>query len=310
FTNIGQAYNPTTGIFTPPVRGVYNFIFRACNNQRDKSVIVAMIVNGKFILHNCEHEPDSHVRCISNAVSQQLEKGDVVYMEFPSGNMLFDSDNNHNIFSGFLLFPIGGLSLKPASYLKRHRFGMKGVVALLALLFCLSGAWAQGGSGGLRENDITQQGHSTGREGIVREVQIERRGTEAMGMMDDRTPTEVDLLTDVKELRDMVVITNIGQTYNPTTGIFTAPVRGVYNFRFRACSNQDVGRTDIVLYKNGQRMMHNFEYRADLNLRCISNGVSLQLEKGDEVYMRLPSEYELFDSDYYHNIFSGFLLFP
>ncbi|XP_041704659.2 myosin heavy chain, skeletal muscle, adult-like [Coregonus clupeaformis] len=81
---------------------------------------------------------------------------------------------------------------------------MKGVVALLALLFCLSGAWAQGGSGGLRENDITQQGHSTGREGIVREVQIERRGTEAMGMMDDRTPTEVDLLTDVKELRDMV----------------------------------------------------------------------------------------------------------
>ncbi|XP_045065730.1 complement C1q-like protein 2 [Coregonus clupeaformis] len=106
FTNIGQAYNPTTGIFTAPVRGVYNFIFRACNNQRDKSVIVAMIVNGKFILHNCEHEPDSHVRCISNAVSQQLEKGDVVHMEFPSGNQLFDSDNNHNIFSGFLLFPM------------------------------------------------------------------------------------------------------------------------------------------------------------------------------------------------------------
>uniref|UniRef100_A0A4W5ML02 Uncharacterized protein n=1 Tax=Hucho hucho TaxID=62062 RepID=A0A4W5ML02_9TELE len=41
-------------------------------------------------------------------------------------------------------------------------------------------------------------------------------------------------------------------------------------------------------------MMYNFEDRDDLNLRCTSNGVIMQLEKGDE----------LFDSDYNHNIFS------
>ncbi|CAB1325963.1 unnamed protein product [Coregonus sp. 'balchen'] len=40
---------------------------------------------------------------------------------------------------------------------------MRGAVVLL-VLFCLSGAWAQGESGGVRENDITQQGLGEGGE--------------------------------------------------------------------------------------------------------------------------------------------------
>ncbi|CAB1312018.1 unnamed protein product, partial [Coregonus sp. 'balchen'] len=79
---------------------------------------------------------------------------------------------------------------------------MRGAVTLLVLLFfCLSGAWAQGESGGVR--DRAQQGHSAGRESRVSEVPMETRGTEAMGVTDEHTTTP-DIWNEIKELRDMV----------------------------------------------------------------------------------------------------------
>ncbi|CAB1327858.1 unnamed protein product [Coregonus sp. 'balchen'] len=80
---------------------------------------------------------------------------------------------------------------------------MRGAVALLVLLFCLSGSWTQEESGGVRESDVTQQGHSAGRESRVSEVQIERRGTEATETTNEQTTTP-DIGTEMKELRDMV----------------------------------------------------------------------------------------------------------
>ncbi|XP_076120638.1 cerebellin-1-like [Alosa pseudoharengus] len=107
------------------------------------------------------------------------------------------------------------------------------------------------------------------------------------------------------------IITNVGQAYSSTTGFFTAPVRGVYYFRFTVRDSLDSHYMTIMMYKNGERIIYLAEYDEDRYETYLSSGVTLQLEVGDVVNMRLPAGYRLYDyySDNY-STFSGFLLFP
>ncbi|XP_035383352.1 uncharacterized protein LOC118241579 [Electrophorus electricus] len=106
------------------------------------------------------------------------------------------------------------------------------------------------------------------------------------------------------------VFTNIGEGYNPNTGVFTAPTTGVYYFRFTACGSSNGHYSGVSLYRNQERLTHLSEYNSDGYVRHFSGGLTLQLEKGDVVDMRIPSNYKLYDDSYKRNIFSGFLLFP
>ncbi|XP_067249317.1 uncharacterized protein [Chanodichthys erythropterus] len=104
------------------------------------------------------------------------------------------------------------------------------------------------------------------------------------------------------------VITNIGNAYNPITGIFTAPLKGAYMFRVSVYGYAPTQAT-AAIFKNGQKvvMAHGDQAQGTLNP---SNGVVLMLEVGDVVYVRLWSNRRLYDNENNHNIFSGFLLFP
>ncbi|XP_033973579.1 COP1-interactive protein 1-like isoform X7 [Trematomus bernacchii] len=106
------------------------------------------------------------------------------------------------------------------------------------------------------------------------------------------------------------VFTNIGQAYNPTTGIFTAPVRGVYYFRFNVWENRDLVWTAVELYHNDQRKMRLSDHNDGSGLVSASNSMVLQLEKGDVVYIVLSLNYAVWDDSHNRMIFSGFLLFP
>ncbi|KAG7455009.1 hypothetical protein MATL_G00251880 [Megalops atlanticus] len=104
------------------------------------------------------------------------------------------------------------------------------------------------------------------------------------------------------------VITDISNNYNPATGIFTAPVRGLYYFRFsgHAWGNHYMA---VSIYKNEQRIFSAYDDQPSGNANS-SNGVTLLLEKGDRVYMRLWKNRQIFDNDGNHSTFTGFLLFP
>ncbi|KAI4898407.1 hypothetical protein NFI96_023065, partial [Prochilodus magdalenae] len=76
FTNIGSAYDPNTGIFTAPVRGVYYFSFVAFNPY-DHSTGLSLMKNGQHVVSVSDNAPGVDTEdTASNAASLLLEKGD------------------------------------------------------------------------------------------------------------------------------------------------------------------------------------------------------------------------------------------
>ncbi|KAM9501063.1 cerebellin-1-like [Clarias gariepinus] len=104
------------------------------------------------------------------------------------------------------------------------------------------------------------------------------------------------------------VITNAGNGYDSNTGIFTAPVKGVYFFRIHAFSFS--GTTSAVnLYKNGEHKCSAYAWKPVSNGNG-SNGIVLTLEKGDQMFTKLLADTWVYDSPGSFTTFGGFLLFP
>ncbi|XP_063045414.1 complement C1q-like protein 2 [Engraulis encrasicolus] len=104
FSNIGNAYNPHTGIFTAPVRGIYHFVFFVFGDgSSSTSTAVSLNKNGQHVALAYAHQP-SHQMTPSNGVSLLLEVDDVVYIKAWGNSWVRDSYNHHSTFSGHLLF--------------------------------------------------------------------------------------------------------------------------------------------------------------------------------------------------------------
>ncbi|KAL3968283.1 DNA polymerase gamma 1 [Sarotherodon galilaeus] len=104
------------------------------------------------------------------------------------------------------------------------------------------------------------------------------------------------------------IITNVGEAYNQTAGVFTAPVRGLYVFSFTAADYLK-GYMGLYLYKNDQPIVFSLDLNDHGGYASTSNAVCLELEEGDQVHLGLPASYRLYDDSRNFSVFSGFLLF-
>ncbi|XP_052406685.1 uncharacterized protein LOC127952324 [Carassius gibelio] len=106
FTNIGNAYNPTTGIFTAPLKGAYRFKISVFGHGNPSSPSYASIMkNGEKMVMAYGRQEQREVNS-SNGVVLILEVGDVIFVRLWTNSRIYDNENNHNTFSGYLLFPL------------------------------------------------------------------------------------------------------------------------------------------------------------------------------------------------------------
>ncbi|XP_012705358.2 complement C1q tumor necrosis factor-related protein 3 [Fundulus heteroclitus] len=105
------------------------------------------------------------------------------------------------------------------------------------------------------------------------------------------------------------VITNVGNAYNHHTGIFSAPVAGVYYFTFF----YHAGGSELVslaLMKNSEVISTAYDHKTSHDgADNGGNAAFLQLQQGDHVYMRLIASTHVWGNNHI-TTFSGALLHP
>lgn len=105
FSNIGNNYNPSTGIFTALVGGVYFFRFSMFNNLNSvPNSVVSLMKNGALLTSVWDTAGSDSNDMGSNAVVVPLEVGDSVYVELQTNRLVYDDGMNYNTFCGFLLY--------------------------------------------------------------------------------------------------------------------------------------------------------------------------------------------------------------
>lgn len=102
------------------------------------------------------------------------------------------------------------------------------------------------------------------------------------------------------------VITNIGSAYSPSTGRFTAPVNGVFQFNV-IVSAQGRQKAAVMVLKNGEMVAtvwaESIPYWA-----TSSNIAVLSLDRGDQVWLLLLTRASYLHG-YMYTTFSGFIVF-
>ncbi|XP_032389660.1 complement C1q-like protein 2 [Etheostoma spectabile] len=158
-----------------------------------------------------------------------------------------------------------------------------------------------------RENsDLQTRLSSTERELLVGKSRIDQLERENTALTDAGYVGSHNTDTTLKYRK---VFTNIGNAYDPATGFFTAPVKGVYYIQFTVCGNH-TGLMGVFVFKNNQKIMYNVEWKEDKLYKYFTKSVVLELIAGDTIHLVLPSTHSVFDDGDNHSTFSGSLLFP
>lgn len=112
--------------------------------------------------------------------------------------------------------------------------------------------------------------------------------------------------TGVKILVFRNIFYNLGQAYNPATGFFTAPTKGVYFFTFTGFNKHHV-QSGVMMYHNSS--MLRFPRIPGSSGASFTSSFARAMEVGDVVYIQLPAEYTLYEHGHRCTL-TGFLLYP
>ena len=99
---------------------------------------------------------------------------------------------------------------------------------------------------------------------------------------------------------------NDGQGYSLSTGVFTAPVAGMYHFYWSLLFILG-GNVDIKFMLNGTRKVRSCRATVDGEISSTSGSIYLRLKVGDQVYLEADRDGGRVDSNRY-STFGGELI--
>jgi hypothetical protein len=100
---------------------------------------------------------------------------------------------------------------------------------------------------------------------------------------------------------------NIGHGYNNSTGIFTAPVPGTYQFSAHICIHT-YSEFGLAFISDDQEIHRDFITGANNFYHCDTSTATVQLRKDSQVYLKCTYAGKLFENGDYWNTFSGSIL--
>uniref|UniRef100_A0A3Q3ILQ8 C1q domain-containing protein n=1 Tax=Monopterus albus TaxID=43700 RepID=A0A3Q3ILQ8_MONAL len=205
-TNVGGAYNAETGEFTAPVRGVYYIRFTA--NAPTNFLMSAVLYKNNAVQLIVHEQPSGEGSdTASNGAALLLERGDKLKLMLWPNTQIWDNNNHHSTFSGFLLYPM--MDEAPTEV---------GVEAELKIL-----------QASLKQLQTENEGVKERLEATERELKAIKdvpKVAFAVSLGDNGLQKTT---TGSRVLIYKVVLTNIGEAYNSETGVFTAPAAGRLN---------------------------------------------------------------------------------
>jgi hypothetical protein len=102
-----------------------------------------------------------------------------------------------------------------------------------------------------------------------------------------------------------VTITNIGNGFDKTTGIFMAPVAGTYQFNYSSQGNF-AAAVHVFVKKNGSIQFETYEGGADNDAGILGMTFQISLVKGEQINMYVDGQ--VYIENDMPAFFSGFLI--
>ncbi|CAJ0968494.1 unnamed protein product [Ranitomeya imitator] len=103
-------------------------------------------------------------------------------------------------------------------------------------------------------------------------------------------------------------LVNIGSHFDSERSTFVSPRKGIYSFNFHVVKVYNRQTIQVSLMLNGWPVISAFAGDMDVTREAATNGVLIQMEKGDRVYLKLDKGNLM--GGWKFSTFSGFLVFP